>query len=465
MPQNAFRIEFNALEFCLNNLKGTTKFEDFIAFDSAPTQTMPITLIAKIESFNIIDPSSDLRDLIKLSRIHQTIESETQDLSEDEATKLGLRYWLATLFHNYLSRYDLFREGFGCRQAWAHLLKIRYHTMVDLYRLKEQQFTPGERREFLRAFRDWRNFCMDEQFHFLFTQKKRQEVQKGEATELNLLEAEVKAIIYGLKCSRETSKKEPIAFFFLDEDGRKLLDHLIARWFLHDRYDWVTAVKLVWLRAKRGLGEEWVGILGFIALSCMWIGFVEKDYSWYILGFFYIPAILWCFCGLLWRPVMDLLLPRFWIAALAGYLPLFITDDVWKLAASPNWVGSKLLGMILLNLGSIFIAFYYMRRWEVGKNLDRTPNFEARVLIWRSAFLAVFGWLVAVGLGIAIFQVAGEPMADVVLDPTRKSCLFSVSTFAGKVYPTLLFQFAPFALLVGVILQIFWEDKPITEPL
>jgi hypothetical protein len=44
------------------------------------------------------------------------------------------------------------------------------------------------------------------------------------------------------------------------------------------------------------------------------------------------------------------------------------------------------------------------------------------------------------------------------LSETGTPVLFS------NIHLSALFLFAPFALLIGVVVQIFWEEKPITHP-
>jgi len=59
-------------------------------------------------------------------------------------------------------------------------------------------------------------------------------------------------------------------------------------------------------------------------------------------------------------------------------------------------------------------------------------------------------------LGWAIIRVSFEKIEDV---PYMYTGLF------GEIYLKGLLLLFPFALLIGVIVQVFWEEKSITHPL
>lgn len=487
MQPEAFRLDRTLDEklcFCLENLRGATKFTDFIAFDCEPGQATPITLVAKMEGLHIADPRSYLPDIIALSRIHHTIKQKTDSLHADE--KLQARFWLASLFHHYLSRYDLFQEGFSCRRAWAHLLKMRYHSLAELYRLrcqagqqsderKNEPLTKGERHEFLRAFRDWRDFCTNDRNHFLFRPDQK----------LGSPEAEVKAAIFGAG----TDPSAPLPFFLADREGRKLLDFLVADWFLRDRYDWLTALLLVWHRVQAWCRRTAAGILGeraigphraltpggaiaFLSLLVVLLSGVIVLWSWLTgiggwvavpLSLIYLSSLLCLVLGTSWRAILDLLLPRVWAGVIVGYLPLFLTSELWKMAYDCKWPQCKPWLIGAMNLCACFLAFGYLRL-EVGNKLVRTPGLSRYVSIGRPAWLTVYGWVVSVVSGLMLFGLAGASMARAVgLDEKQCNAAGSVGLF-GNVHLSALFLFAPLALLIGVIVQVFWEEKSITHP-
>jgi hypothetical protein len=155
---------------------------------------------------------------------------------------------------------------------------------------------------------------------------------------------------------------------------------------------------------------------------------------------------------------------------MVGYIPLYLTSELWKMAYDPSWFKWRWVGLLALNVVAFVLSFSYLRWGEVGKRLMRTPNLPKHVPIIRSLWIAIIGLLISIVSGLVIFDVAGLPMARVALVDAEKGPFFSTSAipctyagFFGYIHLPVLFLFAPFALLVGVVLQIFWEEKPVTQ--
>jgi hypothetical protein len=470
-----FQDELN-IGFCLNSLRGHVCYTDFIAFDQQQLRPTPVTLVEKAEQLTIVDPRSNPSALLELSRIHQLIERTAVSIGEGQEEQLQFRYWLATLFHSYMQRYDLFQEGFGCRRAWAHLLRIRYESMVGLYRLREKtrsKLTQGEERELLRAFRDWRDFCTNEEHHFLFKQSQDQDWGSPED--------EVRRMIYG----KGNESDPPISFFLQSKTGSRLLDYLIADWFLRDRYDLGGAVRLVWQRARAWFydkgwrkslriwftNREWREALGYVGLNItmmlvtiLTLRWIEGSSSWVqvLLWIVYGVVLVLIGWGIKWRLVMDVLLPRVGAASVVGYLPLVMTGDMWKLACNREWWGGRGWGMLLINILAGGLAFVYLRWWEIGNQLRRTPDLKNRVPVLRAVWLMLWSWLAAFFIGLVILDTVGTPLARVIWDD--KPAPPGTPGVVGMVHLPVLFLFTPLALLIGVIVQIFWEEKSITHP-
>lgn len=470
MGNNAIKVENGQVQICVSKIKSEVPFDKFVSFTTE--------LLDKHQQIFQDDPVSNPSILPVLNRIDKDIEDAVRNLNHEE--KLCCRYWLATIFFSYFSRYDLFREGFGCRRAWAHLLKMRYHSMLELYILKKRnsnEFTARERTEFLRAFRDWRDFCTNDRHHFLFKS------ERG----LESPEREVKAIIYSNADVKNSRKrffkganfffwKRPVSFLFEDKNGKEQLELLIADWFLRDRFDWFGAFALVWHRARQ---EAAVVLAILFLVESTLLPLVINHSLWRmraLLIFIYICVVLIVCSSFKQRTFIDVLLPRLWAAIMVGYIPLFLTSELWKMAYDKDWhwgYWKTWLGVpyvFFLNGIAVLLSFLYLRWGEVGKRLVRTPNLGQRIPILRALWLAIFGWMVSITSGLVILDIAGLPMARVALVDAEKGPYFTTSalpyTYAGlfgDIHLPVLFLFAPFALLVGVVLQIFWEEKPITQ--
>jgi hypothetical protein len=117
----------------------------------------------------------------------------------------------------------------------------------------------------------------------------------------------------------------------------------------------------------------------------------------------------------------------------------------------------------MLNVIGAALAFIYLR-WEVGNRLARTQELSRWVPIRRALGLTIYGWLVSVISGLVFFSITGNAMAGACLADSQSPFPEGTPILFSNIHLSALFLFAPFALLIGVVLQIFWEDKPITHP-
>ncbi|HLG17152.1 MAG TPA: hypothetical protein VJH03_22060 [Blastocatellia bacterium] len=432
------------------------------------------------------DSIETLRRLPSIHRDVVLVAESRNTPGQTEWTIEGLltAFSLTSVLILYFRQYELDQETWGCQLAWLHLLRLRYHTMVRLYERREeianlhledslQADASQLRNNFALARRDWINFCLNIDSHFLFST----DVQTGESdrwpVNVIALEDEVVSIFH-------RTPGEFYQFYLSDDKGKRVLDRIMADWFLRDRADWRRAAIVTWHRASAWLnGVRWHKALAAVSAPIvMLLVVLLAKHRWFpgqiswltvALSAVYSGLLTAGVLGFLWRPIMDLLLPRLWAGTAVGYLPLFLTSELWKIVyptvsenGSPGqpWWGSRWWGLFLLNLLAFVLAFFYLR-WEVGNRLARTPTLSKWVSIRRALWLTSFGWLVSVVMGLVILDIAGAPMARACLpgNPPYTGTL----GLAGNVHLKALFLFAPFALLVGVILQIFWEDKPITQ--
>lgn len=444
----SFQIEGGQIRFNLNNLRGSVQFHTFTKFED--------TIISKTSTMALEDPRLCQSDLNALSKIHECLEYVTSNSKLEPNEQISARYWLASLFHNYFSRYELYREGWGCRKAWAHLLRMRYHAMTNILQQKGGDYgklLDGERYNFRLALRDWRDFCIDDANHFMFYK------EQG----LQPIENEIKQIIYG----EQKSAIKPLAFFLEDPNGKRVLDRLIANWFLRDRYDLLNAIKLTWHRVinwfreskkKRCLGIILVAIIPIIIVVSSYRGACFSDGTFSaILSPIYILFLVFSITSIFCRIIADIFLPRLLVSILVGYLPLMLTSELWKMSNKLCWWQITLPDVLAL-----FLSFLYLR-WEIENRLTRTPELRQRVPIIRALIIIGYGLISSFLMGLTILDLVGGPLIRASFD--YKGMPGMCNGVLGEIYLKGLLLFFPFALLIGVIVQVFWEEKSITHPL
>ena len=329
---------------------------------------------------------------------------------------------------------------------------MRYHAMAHLLRFKSGSFTETERYEFQVALRDWYNFCINEENHFMF--------QEGQ--DLKSPEEEIQTLFRG----DENPKAPLVAFFLNDKAGRRFLDHQITNWYLRERYDWWGASGLAWERAKNWFAQSrvrrWLGYAFFGFVTGLILGALIACFQGYatwlqiVLLTIYSAIFVGFIVVFFWRTVLDLLLlPRLLAAIGVGYLPLFVTSALWELPYKLQ--PSYRLGCAA---GAVVLSFTYLLWLEVHKKLSKTQELSKWLSRWRAFWILVLGCVISSVIGLVILDVVGGPLGRA----SYKGIPCGVTGIFGVIHWPILLFFAPFALLIGVILQIFWEEKPITQP-
>ena len=144
-------------------------------------------------------------------------------------------------------------------------------------------------------------------------------------------------------------------------------------------------------------------------------------------------------------------LPRLFAGIVIGYMFLFASDSIvnFVLAITPLQ-GALLLGLNLV-LSAIFICI------EIKRRLENEQGF------WTSRIIGLLslGIIKSILIGLVLNEAFGRLIGNHAIK------FESVVSFEGllgnSLYPKVIILFIPFALLVGIVFQLFWEDKPITE--
>jgi hypothetical protein len=286
--------------------------------------------------------------------------------------------------------------------------------------------------------------------------------------------------------------QNPSRIVRIPEPGRRL-----ARWpfsfrlalllFLLLMASCVLAVSRPESAMKQGLYYSLIGLLGLASL-----------------------AHVWC-CCLVYGRFLDRVIQLRMIGAIAvGYLPLAMTDEGWRLV---RWIGQRLAESLAVlqaicrsapladpgsNLRSLFatggilalllaaFAFYYGYTWFEIRNVLLAERVglihrRARDLVGRGLCYAIvlgmlgawpMAWVEAAQLNAPQLQLTQPDLTrpEVAQLKALESAVPQPAETRPKVDPILLHYGmvlfgSPIALCIGVLLQVLWEDKPITSPL
>ncbi len=162
--------------------------------------------------------------------------------------------------------------------------------------------------------------------------------------------------------------------------------------------------------------------------------------------------------------------PRILAGVIVGYMPVFLIDEVWDLAARS---AVTLVGISFL-LGITTLLYIYV---EVNHRLGGAPVAFARA---RSIFL--LGVVEAFGVGVVMTSLVGNFMVSRNWSPEAGPALpieilrAGLEPLVGElprivgfepfyIFPGAVLMMTFLSFFIGTFLQLMWEDLPITEPL
>jgi hypothetical protein len=90
--------------------------------------------------------------------------------------------------------------------------------------------------------------------------------------------------------------------------------------------------------------------------------------------------------------------------------------------------------------------------------------------IWiRVAHVFLIGLAEAFIIGLGVSEIFGETaisgMSDSFKDVGGEYSIIAVTGWVGYIFPKVILLYAPLALFLGILLQLFWEEKTVAEPL
>lgn len=189
----------------------------------------------------------------------------------------------------------------------------------------------------------------------------------------------------------------------------------IKTWFLK-RYDWMTAAR-IWRNLKNNRRQQ---IIGFV----------------------------------------DLLLPRLLSAILIGFFPLMGGVEMWLIPLRLSWVD-----IIIISAIALLIVFLYFA-YECFKIADRIK--AGTTLLGRALIVFLHGllWsLISSAMLYYMFFHHFIGLENAVPDGLGCMQYINLGYFFVAFHGKVIVFFAVFALLMGVFIQVIWEEKTITEPL
>jgi hypothetical protein len=153
---------------------------------------------------------------------------------------------------------------------------------------------------------------------------------------------------------------------------------------------------------------------------------------------------------------MQFFLPRLIAGIIAGYL-LLMSDEVWRFirmfdgAAENPLVNFTLLNRFLPLLG-VFV--YILIEISHVEGITNTTK-KARFFFSRAYAYAII-------MGLVISDIFGNSMTG-----GKDSCALvkeaQLGFFTGYIYPEVILFLSPLALFVGIVLQLLWDDKKLTD--
>ncbi|MDH7487496.1 MAG: hypothetical protein QHJ81_14630 [Anaerolineae bacterium] len=277
-------------------------------------------------------------------------------------------------------------------------------------------------------------------------------------------------------------------FFRGQPDGPRFLDRLARGWFL-PRYDLPNISRLIgdqidaaggprWLgwmyRSWSRMPGLWVELSALLLMAGAWLGSASQAQEGFLRTLCIVLVVLGGAGALLgvagvlsgmWRLGRRALYPfsvRLAAGTFAGLVVLsglsdHLADYMFK-AFCTTGQSCRYVGSVLLLVISGVAALVYMFSDALSQINDR------RLACQRAVRLFLFGWAQSTLFAAATSWLAANRVIPTQLAGTSAPCRV-LHLWAGDLYPDYLVSAGVLALVVGVLTQILWEDRPIPEPL
>ncbi len=212
------------------------------------------------------------------------------------------------------------------------------------------------------------------------------------------------------------------------------------------RKGWGLFGTLVVLLALTGLAAWW----------CLWArGFHHMAFSC-DAGVVVALGVVWQQLG--WHNLLRLLLPRQLGAIIVGYFLLMIIGaEFWDVLRSILADWSWCAVWIPLGLCGLIVAYL---NWEVKSELGYA--LRQKDSLRRAFSVALLGLMESVAVGVVFFNLVGHHLGSLFSEPFLPTCQGTALSLEQTIF---VFTYMTLALFVGIFVQIFWQEKPITVAL
>lgn len=146
---------------------------------------------------------------------------------------------------------------------------------------------------------------------------------------------------------------------------------------------------------------------------------------------------------------LGIFLPRWVGGIIAGYILLLMSGEMWRFICQFTEIKSSLTQLVLPLVPLAWIYIYIFIKISHVKGICDAPK---KALLF---FLKVYSY--AIFIGLVISDIFGDAMMKNLEDKIYIPGVF------GHIYPHMLICLAPLALFVGIILQLLWDDKKLTD--
>ena len=307
--------------------------------------------------------------------------------------------------------------------------------------------------------------------------KKKTSTQDNQKSNSNLPEVPIDApLCFRSKLKWRCTHIHP---WFTKKRAKSTVRRLIRNWLL-PRYSLCSAAylaikltqsKMWWVRFVRFLIAFGLPIVLFVLVAMFTedsFGFAQNAIALILQGIG--PTIL--FITLLCidkHSILHILLPRLCGGIFGGYLSLTIAQEAWLLVTffcSPQGENNTYLlkwpyALLLIVFSILLALIYFINEAFVYTN-------DWRQALRRASVVLIWAVVVAVSLGAWDCQFGAPILESIDIDQEAEG--FQPLVFKPILpgilkrpipIPALL-TFAPLALLIGIMVQIIWEEKPIT---
>ena len=355
------------------------------------------------------------------------------------------------------------------RNTYLELLKLNFE-------LSEKEYDPNIEKtvdNLYYALKQWLNACKDPQNTIFEDEKIDREIEIHRAIFKN---EKVKPYFVEHKEGKDNNER-----------FRNILERIAIEWFLKSKYDLKSAYKILKLKkkfagrkkcksdddnpngesSKPKLKSKW--IFHLILLLIVLAPFLQR----WMPGLLFQVEIGICYAGFLiaigisiylkqsdW---IKLIIPRLAGTILVGYVILVATAEIWEFSLRVYQQEGKIVGLIqyiAIITTALLTSLIYL--FIEVNNLVKKPWLAFRRVL--SIFL--LGAAESFIIGLILFDLFADGMtrglvANLGIDADK----IRIDGLFGRIYPLPLILYASLALVIGIFVQIIWEDKPITEPL